>query len=229
MSKHRHWMLLIYCSTFLLFHLRPNFPKSDCFISGDTGHCGVVGRRGEEQHPAGVARQVRHLHQGFRHVPRIFPDGQLVVAEPVTRDELLVLGVPHDGGHLGARVAVVELRHGARVPQPDGPVHGPARRGEDVGLPGTPGHGLDGGLVRGDRVQGPRVPAHAPHLDTVVVAPRGQSFTILRPREATNLLLVALKPRHLMLGHADIVENHQTITASTGKNMLVPINTSNPV
>ena len=31
---------------------------------------------------------------------RIFPDGELVLAEPVAGDQLLVVGVPHDARHL---------------------------------------------------------------------------------------------------------------------------------
>ena len=126
----------------LLLHLRPDLPQPDGLVRGHARHRGVVRAGGQQQHAAGVARQVGHLEQRLGHVAGILPDGQLVVAEAVAGDELAVLGAPGDAGHLAAGVAAEHLRHGRRVPQPHGPVHRAARRGQHVGLPGTPGHRL---------------------------------------------------------------------------------------
>ena len=84
-------MLLVVGRTFLLFHWRPNLPDSNCLVSGYTDHSGVIVGCGEEKDPAGVTRQVRHLHQRLLHV----------LAEPMPVDQLLGLRVPDDAGHLG--------------------------------------------------------------------------------------------------------------------------------
>jgi hypothetical protein len=49
----------------------------------------------------------------------IFPDSELVLTESMPCDELLVFCVPHDGGHLAARVNTLQLVHASRVPHPD--------------------------------------------------------------------------------------------------------------
>lgn len=142
-------------------------------------------------------------------------------------DHLSVLGVPGDAGHLAPGVGGVELGHGGGVPHPDGPVHSSPGSGEDIGLPRTPGHSLDSGLVGRDGVEG-GVASSGPDLDTVVVAATGQGLAVLGPGQAAHLLLVPGQPGHLVLGHSHVMEHHHAITTPAGQNVLVPVQTAHP-
>ena len=220
-------MLLSSDCAFLLFHLRPDLPQPDGLVGRNARHSRPVRTGGEEEHSAGVPSEISHLEQRLRHIPGIFPDCQLVVTKAMPGHHLPVLGVPGDAGHLAPRVGGVELGHGGGVPHPHCPVHSAPGSGEAVGLPGTPGHGLDSGLVGGDGVQG-RVAARGPDLDAVIIAAAGQSFAVLRPGQAAHLLLVPGQASHLVMRNSHVMENHHAVTTPTGKNVLVPVQTTHP-
>ena len=102
---------------FLLL-LRPHLPQPDGLVGRDTGHHGLVGAGGEEEHPTGVTGEVRHLQQTLASNLGIFPDGELVLREPVPGDELLVVRVPNNARNLAARVLAGYLAASLRVPNP---------------------------------------------------------------------------------------------------------------
>jgi len=220
-------MLLSCICTLFLFHLGPDLPQPDGLVRCHARHSRAVWTGGEEEHPASVPSQICHLEKRLRHVPRVFPDGQLIVTKAVPGHHLPVLGVPGDAGHLAPRVGGVELGHGGGVPDPHCPVHSAPGSGEDISLPRTPGHGLDSGLVGGDGVEG-GVASRGPDLDTVVIAATGQGLAVLGPGEPAHLLLVPGQAGHLMLGHPHVMEHHNAVTTSAGQDVLVPVQTTHP-
>ena len=98
----------------------------------------------------------------------------------------------------------------AGVPYLDRPVRRTSSAGEDVWLPGTPGHSLDSCLVTGQGQGGTwsRVTLATglgwPDVEDVVIAARGQVAAVRRPGEATDLLTVGLDTGHAVGGNPHI-------------------------
>lgn len=121
---------------------REAVPKSEGLVR-PRAHDGRLCRgHGQVEDPLVMARQLRH----FR-LRDVLPNLERVVGEAVRGDNLLVLRVPVDARHLALRVDRVHALPSAHVPNLEGPIVGPAARGQHSVLPRTPGHPFDRCLV----------------------------------------------------------------------------------
>ena len=136
-----------------------------------------------------MAGEFSHLHHG-----RVLPQAQLVLAEPVGAQDLLLVLAPLEGTHLGLGVDAVHTGTGVGVPELDAPVRGTAASGEQVALEGAPRKGLHGGLVLVQAVKrsrrGGRRRGSVPDVQQVVVASARQLLARGRPLQPAHLLLM---------------------------------------
>lgn len=168
----------------------------------------------------GVALELRHA--GER---RVLPHGELVLGEAVGRDELLLVGRPHDGADLGVGVDRVDARAAVRVPEAEVPVGGAAAGGEEAGLPRAPGERLDGGGVVVELELGrPRRRAVlvVPDRDDVVVPARRELRAVGRPLEAAHLLRVAGEGVDVVVVDARVVVVDLRVARARREDVAVP-------
>lgn len=191
-------------------------PEAEGFVGRGRDNSLPVWGHGHVEDALGVAGEVSDLVHG-----RVVPDAELVLGVAMAGDDLLVLLVPEEGGHLGLGVDAVDARARVDVREHNRAVGGTAAGGEEVGLPWAPGEGLDGGGVGRDRraVLGATL---VPDVDNVVVTARGEVLAVVGPLEAADFLGVALEGLSDVLLDADVVVEDIAGAGAGGQGVVVP-------
>ena len=162
----------------------------------------AVGALRHVQDPGGVAPQLRHLrHAG------VLPQAQLVLAEAMGAQQLLLVPTPLEGADLRVGVHAVEAGARLRVPELDAAVCRASAGGEEVALEGAPCQGLhcSAVLLQAVQVRGRGSAGHhlgIPQVQEVVVPPARKLLPRQRPLQPAHLLLVRAHLRDHMISDA---------------------------
>ena len=158
------------------------------------------------------------LHRG------VLPDYDLVQRIPVRAHYLVRRPREHQVAHLRARVHVVNVLQGQRVPEPDALVRRPATRRQKAPLLGAPPYGLDRRLVLVEADEGLiPVPRRLPNEKLVIVPARGDVVLVVHaPLEPADLLLVPQQLILVVLLRSEVSYQDRSVSAACGDKVAVP-------
>ncbi|KAL7547013.1 hypothetical protein ACHAWF_010326 [Thalassiosira exigua] len=187
-------------------------------------------------YPRGVALELLDLRHGG-----VFPQDQLVLAEPVARADLPLVLRPQQGAHLAPRVDRVQHRAGVGVPELDRAIGRPSPGRQQAASEGTPRQGLHGRLVmregeagsEGREVPPGRAPApsprtaaaghgRVPQAEEVLVPPGREGAPLVVPLQPAHLLRVPDVRAHDVIAAPDVVLDDARVSSPGAKPVLVP-------
>lgn len=165
-----------------------------------------------------MARQRSDLGHGW-----VLPHHNLIKRIAVRTDNLVTRTRESQVANLTSGVNAVETGAAKGIPESDASICRAATAGEETVLVRTPSDGLYSRRVLGKLVNWLRLVLNIPNEELIVISTGGKMGGLIEgPLEATNLLLVSLQERSMLLLRTYVAKVNGTIATATCQSRPAP-------
>lgn len=191
-------------------------PHLQSLVGSGRDQSSSVRRLGEVQDTGSVSGKFRGLSHG-----RILPRADLVLREPVGRDELLTMDRPLESAHLRLGINGVQELAGCSVPEFNRAISCTPSSSKQRWLPRAPGQRLDGSLVFLER-ELRRLLAKLPEVEYVVITTGSELLSVKAPLKSADLSRVASEGRHEGVTSTNVPVTNRRVKGTGREDVTVP-------